>query len=107
MSKEKVTYRVSGSAALKPEYYDEKGSSASIIDFETVRAHSLEGTQAARPAASRPAWNSHNANAVSFSESLKKAFIGRGRVASADPLEVAKVVGILAAVAILFAFLGA
>lgn len=107
MSKEKTVYRVSGSAALKPEHVDQSRSTASIIDFESVRQSSYEGNRKALKRDSTSTWASYAASDESFVSSLKNAFMDHGKVSGTDSGEVAKIVGFLTLIGLVIAFLGA
>ncbi len=102
----KATYRVSGSAALKPEYIEEERS-ASIIDFSSVRSRSTVRRQVDLPITAVTSWQSTESSNETFADSLKSAFVDRDRLSSTQPVEVAKAVGILAAVAVIIAMIAA
>ncbi len=107
MSKENTVYRVSGSAALKPEYIDQTRTSASIIDFESVRFNSYASDRETLNSDSASAWFSEGASDASFVGSLKNAFLDHSKVTGTDSREVAKAVGLLAFIGLVVAFLGA
>lgn len=107
MNKEKTVYRVYGSAALKPEYIEQNRSSASIIDFESVRTRSHKDNFGASTSSSVPTWAARGASSGSFVDSLKDAFVDRSKASTADSREVARIIGVLAVIGLVVAFLGA
>lgn len=107
MNKEKTVYRVYGSAALKPEYIEQNRSSASIIDFESVRTRSHKDNLRASASSSAPTWAARGASSGSFVDSLKDAFVDHGKASTADSREIARIIGILAVIGLVVAFLGA
>lgn len=107
MSNGNIAYRVSGSAALKPEYIEEKNASASIIDFDAVRSQAAADWPSAQSETRNQYWSSNLSAEESFLDSLKSAFVRPGRVSSANPVEVAMAIGAVAALALLVIFIGA
>ena len=107
MGTNKTIYRVSGSAALKPEYVDQESSSAPIIDFESVRSGSCADWREDMNFRQTTSWASSRSCEHSFVDSLKRAFIDRSKVSAVESHEVARVLGILAVISLVVAFFGA
>lgn len=107
MSNGNIAYRVSGSAALKPEHIEEKNASASIIDFDAVRSQAATDWPSTRSEPRNQYWSSGFAAEESFLDSLKSAFVRPGRAASANPAEVAIAIGAITILALLVILISA